>query len=75
MKHMQFSGSEYRWQFYLTVLAALAILTAFVLWQIDGAWDYGSMPTKGLIRTFLFGVAGIICLGISMFLRRHNAGR
>lgn len=56
----------------LFIAAAAAVIVAFVLWRIDGAWEYGSMPTKGLIRTTLFATGGMVCLSISILLRNKN---
>ena len=52
----------------LLIVAVVAISLAVVLWSLDGAWHYGAMPTKGVIRTALFGGAGGACLCLAGWL-------
>jgi hypothetical protein len=49
----------------LIALALAAIGIAGALWLFDGAWHYGAMPDKGLIRTALFGGAACVCFLIA----------
>ena len=72
MKNMR--SSLLKWRYFLISLAVAAFIIAFLLWLADGAWEYGSMPTKGLFRTFLFASGSIVCLGASIFLsgKRHE---
>ncbi len=54
--------------FIVTALASVGF-AAFSWWN-DGAWHYGAMPTKGLIRTFLLGGGGILLVLFAAFLQR-----
>ena len=49
----------------LIAVAIVATCVAALLWWVDGAWLYGAMPTKGLIRTALIAGAGCGCLGLA----------
>jgi len=49
----------------MIAIALLMCAIAVTLWLNDGAWHYAAMPTKGVIRTALFGGAGCLCLFIS----------
>lgn len=62
--------SRMRLTFMLT--AVVAVATAAILWLSDGAWQYGTMPTKGVIRVALFGGAGCLCLAVAQYLSPSN---
>ncbi len=49
---------SHRIRLLLLLMAMAAIGVAVFLWLSDGAWQYGAMPTKGVIRTALFGGVG-----------------
>jgi len=57
-----------KWRWIALVLAIAAV--AFILWQLDGAWEYGAMPTKGLFRTIMFASGAVVCLLIPKVLSR-----
>lgn len=61
-----------RWRYGTMIFAVAAVVLALTLWWTDGAWEYGSMPTKGLFRAFLFASASIVCMGISIFISDKN---
>ena len=44
------------------LVAAAASIAAVALWLGDGAWEYGAMPTKGVVRTLLFAGGGCLVL-------------
>ncbi|SCA57027.1 exported hypothetical protein [Candidatus Terasakiella magnetica] len=42
------------------LLPCLFALLALVIWYLDGAWQNGAMPTKGMIKVVGFaGLAGL----------------
>lgn len=59
----------------LAAIGVLLALTAFVsalgLWWEAGAWQYGDMPTRGLLRTGGFALAAVACHGFAFWLRRR----
>lgn len=44
------------------IVAVSMCAIATVLWLNDGAWQNGAMPTKGVVRTFLFAAGGCAAL-------------
>ena len=60
------------WRLVFLAAAAAALVIAFFLWQTNGAWNYGAMPTKGLVRVFLFAAGGVVCLVVSFFLSENR---
>jgi hypothetical protein len=60
------------WRVWMMLLAGTAFVASFVIWINDGAWDYGAMPTKGLIRTAAFVCSSIVCFGISIVFQSKD---
>ncbi|NQV43895.1 MAG: hypothetical protein HQ501_03255 [Rhodospirillales bacterium] len=59
------SHGFFKFRLIMIAIALLMCAIAVTLWLNDGAWHYAAMPTKGVIRTALFGGAGCLCLFIS----------
>ncbi len=53
-------------------VALLALAAAAGLWWDGGAWQYGDMPTRGLVRVAGFAFAALGCFGMAVWLRRHR---
>lgn len=60
----------FNWRILASLVALIAVTAAVVLWLRDGAWPYGAMPDKGVFRTAIFAVSGIVCLALSSALAR-----
>ena len=56
----------------LVAVAVAAAGVAALLWWLDGAWAYGAMPTKGLLRTATIAGAGCTCLGLAHWILHRN---
>jgi len=63
MRHVRIAGMI----FALTMCAA-----ATFLWIEDGAWQNGAMPTKGVIRTFLFAGGAWVALLLAWLVERRT---
>ncbi len=50
-------------------VALMALAVAAGLWWDGGAWQYGDMPTRGLVRVAGFTLAALGCFGMSAWLR------
>jgi len=53
----------------IVAVSMCAIATA--LWLNDGAWQDGAMPTKGVVRTFLFAGAGCAALLVASVFEKY----
>jgi hypothetical protein len=49
-----------------------ALIVAAGLWWEGGAWQYGDMPTRGLVRVSGFVLAALACFGSAAWLRRRG---
>ena len=52
-------------------VALMALAVTAGLWWDGGAWQYGDMPTRGLVRVAGFALAALGCFGMSAWLRRR----
>ncbi len=50
----------------------MALAAAAGLWWDGGAWQYGDMPTRGLMRVAGFALAALGCFGVAAWLRRRR---
>tara|TARA_R110000772_G_scaffold268571_1_gene396527 strand:- start:273816 stop:274010 length:195 start_codon:yes stop_codon:yes gene_type:complete len=53
-------------------VALLALAAAAGLWWEGGAWQYGDMPTRGLVRVAGFTLAALGCCVLAAWLRRSR---
>lgn len=53
-------------------VALLALAAAAGLWWDGGAWQYGDLPTRGLVRVAGFALAALGCFGVAAWLRRRS---
>lgn len=54
------------------LLAIAALIAAAGLWWGSGAWQYGDLPTRGLVRVGAFALAALACFGVAAGLRRRG---
>ncbi|MEQ9558090.1 MAG: hypothetical protein RIG67_20150 [Rhodospirillales bacterium] len=52
-------------------IALITLAAAAGLWWESGAWNYGDMPTRGLVRIMGFALAAWACFGLAGWLRRR----
>ena len=53
-------------------VALMALAAAGGLWWEGGAWQYGEMPTRGLVRVSGFVLSALACFGLAVWLRRRS---
>jgi hypothetical protein len=53
------------------VLALAGLGAAAALWWTAGAWQYGALPTRGLVRAAAFALGAFCCIGLSAWIRRR----
>lgn len=54
------------------LFALAATAAAAALWGLSGAWQFGEMPTGGLVRTAQFALGALACHGVAAILRRRD---
>ena len=52
-------------------LALAALIAAVALWWSGGAWQYGALPTRGLVRVASFALGAAVCIGLAAWIRRR----
>ena len=53
-------------------IGLVALAVAAGLWWEGGAWQYGDMPTRGLVRVAGFVLAALGCFGVAAWLCRRR---
>lgn len=56
----------------MILIAVAACGVAVALWLGDGAWEYGAMPTRGVVRTFLFAGGGCVAFLAGVVVGRYG---
>ncbi|MAY66154.1 MAG: hypothetical protein CMM77_03380 [Rhodospirillaceae bacterium] len=53
------------------LVALTALVVAAGLWWESGAWQYGDLSTRGLVRVAGFSLVALACHGLAALLRRR----